>query len=307
MDNKKVIRFALLLAGALTPFAFLGSIGISVILCGALFAYFYVSDNMSYIFMGCGGIFAFVLVMFDFNFFIAAITALEVFLLSLFIGDGLKKRTSFGGVIIGGSTACLFANVLSVGFFAKQAGVAPVDMLFKIPLNIAINTFKAGGAAGQTYVDMLSLQSEKLIENFELLSPSYLILTAVLSTYITFAITRTAVEKKGGRILHLPYFYELKLPKGVTMVFLVMFVFILLFNGSSAIILNIITVILAILTVCGVSVLDYYLKKYSFYGFFRLLIYTGIFIFSAFTRMGSYLTGILFATGVIDSFAGLRK
>ena len=71
---------------------------------------------------------------------------------------------------------------------------------------------------------------------------------------------------------NMPYFYQLRMNRSITSVFLFLFMTSSLY-GSSPIILNIILVIVVMIMICGLSVADYFLKLYSVPGFVRFIIY----------------------------------
>jgi len=144
-----------------------------------------------------------------------------------------------------------------------------------------------------------------LQQQIDLMLPSMVIVGAMFLSYIVFQAVRIISEKQNVKV-QIRHFYELRLNKSFTVIFLIVD---LIAAGmvNNIIALNVSSVIYVIFTVCGVSVIDFYLQVMGVPTVLRVIIYiAAVVVFSLLGPIGTLIANIIYFVGMIDSFRPLR-
>ena len=225
--------------------------------------------------------------------------SMPVILVSYLLGTGISKKQSFQSVIISAVIAAIAAITIILLYNTHITNKTAFSLLFGEFTTVMKDTLAGFGISTQ-YIDEFLVQ-------LELMLPSIIIVSASLCVYVIFGISRTVLERKGYIIENMPHFSELHLNRSFTSVFLVIFLF-SLFGGMSAVSLNIITVVVTLFSVCGLSVCVYYLKKFGLPKAVRVIIYVAAVILLPFTAaLGGIPTVLMFGLGIFDSYRSLRR
>lgn len=309
MDTKQEKKFFLRLILSLLPLILLSrsSTALSQVFCSAVFVSAFLAGRKRLIISGSITAFSVAFISLGFSFLMAAAFLATTLLLAEIFYISFYPGGKFSRLIILGSIVCLLSNVFNTYIMALSFGVAPVKALFEYPMSQAVKVLDGMGGADADIINLLSQNIAELSAAFEKIAPAVLVLTAVLTCFAAYLFSRYMAEKDGVPISNLPKMSSLRMPRGITGIFLAIFVFSFYF-GISTSVLNIITIMMWLLAVCGISVLYYYIKKLSKATPIVSVIILGalLMVFSSFGT-GVPLIGVLLGTAVIDSFIPLRK
>ena len=111
------------------------------------------------------------------------------------------------------------------------------------------------------------------------------------------------MEKQGIKITTMPYFYELWLPRSISVIFVILFL-LSIFSGSF-ILTNAVSVMFLVHVVCGISVVDYFMRGKGVNGALRALVLVLLIIISS--VVGGLCSSILCCMGMSDSLRRIRK
>jgi uncharacterized protein YybS (DUF2232 family) len=144
------------------------------------------------------------------------------------------------------------------------------------------------------------------------LVPGFLIISSAVFGFISLFLSKMVVCRIGYDYKYLPVFSELKVSRVTTGVFTISFLLFMFSDQTifSAAIANIALILSIILMVCGISVMDYFVKKAGIPGIVRVIIY--IIGFSITTVLALIIPVlhpfyILIVLTLVDSALDLRK
>jgi len=294
MQQKDAVKFSLFITMTLLISLLLGGVG--EILCTVLISYYFIKGGYPYIISALLGVLSFNFVM-TFDFLGAVIYCIGIVIPAFFTGIGLGKKLSFKFIILTASISHLFSKILSLMNQSVKTGKSTFELIFGDSLRVLNEMANSGQIKLPVELD------GDYLSVIEYLTPSFLILGSLLITYVAFGIVRTLLKRKGVIFEYLPRFYSLRMDKEMVFVLLAILLTSLAF-GVTAITINILVVMSTILIVCGVSIVDYYLRLYKTRGVLRFLIYVvGLLLMSVVQVLVLALLGL----GIVDSFHELRE
>lgn len=252
---------------------------------------------------------------------------------NLFTSASLFCLTSLSGAVIGltSKNKCNFRVLIAGGTFANLASFLidfavlkfyhRIDLAEELINKPVANLFEA-------YTQVLSASNingtENIIEAMgdlqwymqqmmATVAPSVLIILCAFFAYVTFLIGRKFIFKKYGTVMEIyPHFWQLQLPKSGFVVLVILFV-VTFFMKSSALsgaITNIIIMLCALYFMCGLSVVDFFLKKRNIHWALRIVIY--IIGFAVLGIIGiiipiANISSIMLFAGVTDGMFDFRR
>lgn len=292
MNKIRYLIYALL---ALAALAF-GLSAPAAVIFAALLSLFYVMSDVRRWAVCVLGLLAASYCVLRFDILNALLFTLQVGVLSFFLSQGLRKKKSLAYTMITATVAMLAVTVCVIVYQMQASGLSAFTILFGDSFNSAKEIFEASEGQSEQITQMLDLMATLL----ELIIPSLLILSGVLIVYIAFGITRAMMRKNNIIAEQMPYFSNLRMSSGFSTVFLVILMA-SMFAPSSAITFNIVYIVAVLFAVCGLSVVDFNLRKPSLPAFVKIgIIIAEIILFTAFF----YMLAIL---GIVDSYRPLRK
>ncbi len=264
---------------------------------------------------------------------VAVKCSLEVNADNLFTSASLFCLTSLSGTVIGltSKSKCNFRMLIAGGTFANLASFlidfAVLKFYHKIDLAEELINKPVAGLF-KAYNHVLSASNINGTENIldamgdlqwymqqmvATVVPSVLIIICAFFAYVTFLIGRKFIFKKHGTVMeNYPHFWQLQLPKSGSVFLAVLFVvtFFIKSSALSGAITNIIIMLCALYFLCGLSVVDFFLKKRNIHWALRIVIY--IIGFAVFGIIGivipiANISSILLFTGITDGMFDFRR
>ncbi len=303
--NKDAIKYGVILSAAL--FLFWVGVPVAAMASTVIITYYYIMHGPKFFVGGAFALFLCMLFVSGFDVAAALLVCLYLLPLPLAMGYGFRRQRSFRIIMITSSAASALPGALILLLNSRRTGQSVGGLLFSDSYEAVKNAFSGMDGGGRQYLEMMEYHMDIVIEGINGIMPSVLVLSSLFTAYIIFGIVRWLLGRAGRFYSQMPYFYQLRLRRSITSIFLVIFMVSSLF-GISPVTLNVIIVITAILMVCGLSVLDYYLKFYNIPGPVRAIIY--VIIFGVMPFLGGlalFPVMILFAVGTADSYMELRR
>ncbi|MBQ6998992.1 MAG: DUF2232 domain-containing protein [Clostridia bacterium] len=264
---------------------------------------------------------------------IAAKCSLSVNADNLFTSTSLFCLTSLSGAVIGLLTKfkSSFRMVIAGGTFANLASFLIDFAVLKFRHNLDLGEELINKPVAdffEVYSQILSSANISGAENIievmgdlqwymqQMLAtvvPSVLIILCAFFAYVTFVIGRKFIFKKHGVVMeNYPHFWQLQLPRSASMALAVLFIVTFFMNSSpvAGAITNIIIILCALYMLCGLSVVDFFLRKKRFHWAIRIVIY--VIAFTVLSVIGVLIPvanapSLLLFTGVIDGLFDFRR
>ncbi|MBQ7717940.1 MAG: DUF2232 domain-containing protein [Clostridia bacterium] len=219
-------------------------------------------------------------------------------IVSYVLGMGISKKKTFSSTMISTVTAAIAAITLILLYYTHTTGKTAFTLLFGDYIEVLKQTF--------AQLDISSDFADLFAQQLELMMPSFIIISTAITVYIVFCISRGFLERNGYMIDNMPHFEELSLNRTFSTVFLFILLF-SMFDGVSAVAMNIIMVVVTLFAMCGLSVGVYYIKTFGLPKAIRVIIYILLVVIMMFVNaLGGIPTIVLLIVGVIDSYRPLR-
>ncbi len=245
----------------------------------------------------------------------AFLTGLISFLPGMVLGYTLRKRKTFATIILSGSAVMLLGMGLQVVLLNAMGdghGIADLvnQMLNSIKEEMTMIFSSMEGqlpVGGQEMQVAINQTIDTTREIIFLYLPAFMIGSSVVMSYLVFMIGAFILHRtRPVRIVYQP-FWGIRAPK--SMCYLVAVLFLITATSESdslwmASIQNIQILLCAYLSVCGVSFVDYKLRKKISSGFLRAVIY-GAVLFTGYLFMGILFQSMCIL-GILDGFLGYR-
>lgn len=298
---EKILPFLYIIVCVLPAVLGLGAVS-ALLLCGLLAAHF-VKNSQPYwsvlvIFSAATMYFA---LFCNLYFLIAYMAVIVVSALS--IGICIKGKKSLTHILITTSMCAVAVFLAIIVYYMKKYGISAVDVVFGTYFNTVETVAKSLGDKSIVITQLIAVLEKQI----DLLLPSLIVLAASLFSYISFGVARLLIEKSSPR-LNIRPFYLLRLSPSFTFIFVIADLISMFVGGSNILFANVSAVLTTVFVVCGISVLDFHMRRCSINLFLRTVIYVGSFLFVALTGfLGTIAINILHFIGLIDSLRPLRR
>ncbi len=243
------------------------------------------------------------------------LTGVMSFLPGIVIGRTLRARKTFLGIILSGATVLLIGMVLQLVLINSMGGGTGIaDMINGIldkvqtETNMALNMMEGQLAVSEQELQgVLKEVMDATRETIFLYLPAFLIGSAIVMSYLIFMIGVFLLQRlRPVRIIYQP-FWAFCAPKSMCYLATILYL-ITTFSSDTTVwtaaLKNVMILLYAYLTICGLSFLDYKLKKKISRGYGRMGIYVvGVFVLYPILGM---LVQILSFLGMIDGVFGVR-
>ncbi len=195
------------------------------------------------------------------------------------IGYHIYKKMSFSSMLISATaieTAVLVFITLEI---CKESNLLPPDLLFG-PLFSQLTDTSAllSQQYGVTPSEMAKM-SQYFMDTLKQTLPLFYLSFSLLYVYVLFGITRFILKIQKIVLRTYPKFHQLWLPSGISNIFLVLFLVSLFYE--SVILFNVVSFMMFIHVVLGLSRLDFVLIKKKIHKAFRVMILGAVMIFSS--------------------------
>ncbi len=249
-------------------------------------------------------------------------TSLSLFCLTSLSGTVtgmmMRGKNDFRMVIAGGTFASLASFLIDFAVLKFYHGInlgeelinKPIADFFEVYSGILAST-NIGGA--ENFLEITGDMQWYVQQAMATVVPCILIIICALFTYVTFLAARKFIFKKHGVVMsEYPHFWELKMPRSASLILSILFL-ITFFMDASAIsgaLSNIVIIFCALYFMCGLSVVDFFLRKRRIHWVLRIIIYIiGFVLFSIISLILPILniTSILLFTGVTDGMFNFRR
>ncbi|MGE4282127.1 MAG: DUF2232 domain-containing protein [Clostridia bacterium] len=241
----------------------------------------------------------------------ASITAMRFSFPGLVLGYGMKRRWDFQKVLISSSGAYLFSLLLIIFIISNMKGVNQIDAMIGQYLN---DFDRSVEEMNKVFKDVqISTDNLKVFKDlFTYLIPGFFIISSAFFGFIALNLSKALLTRFGYDYKHMPAFSELGVNRETTFVFLVSFVLSMLITSIpfSAAFANISLILAMIFMVCGVSILDFFLKKKGIPGLIRTILYMiglGVMVIIAVVIPILHPIYVLIVLTLMDSTLDFRK
>lgn len=210
--------------------------------------------------------------------------------------------------VLGISSAVFFISLLIILSMANSAGMDFVNQLeegFQQTLTNQLEYLKQMDLLTQDQMIKEQESLEELYNIFLLIVPSILLTISLVVSYLNYLVASLGLNKIGIKVVNTPRFSKFRLPHNIVPGVMVMFLGTFVMDNiglayADAVLINIIALIGLMLFFQGLSVLDFYFKRFKIMPIVRFIIY----IFLLFNQFVLILATI---TGFIDVIFDLRK
>ncbi len=215
---------------------------------------------------------------------------------SFVLGFCFWKKLTFGNTLAFSSLAETLVLFAGIFYLSKKEGTTAVKLIFGEPADM-LALFNFAGQEKEMLSDML----EYMFYLYDALLPFLLIVSSAVLVYLIFGISRFLLEKS-GEAYDMPYFYELRVPRSMMTVFLILAILSLIGGIYSPILLNVLFILATVIIICGLSVMSFYFKKINVPKVLRILILiAGILFLSPIAEFS------LLFLGIRDSYRNFRS
>ena len=221
-----------------------------------------------------------------------------------------KKKFSVG--MYGVAAGILIPEYLYAQYQASSRGLSVVQAMVPSAEEMKNIVYQALSNLPETELGVLAPEINKVInlthDFVSMLIPSVFIIISLVLAYVVMWAVSVQLRKLPVGMNH--SFSRIKLPKTMTIVFLLV-ILILVLTGVSeklaipasavAVLLNMMVVLQTIAMFSGISFIDYFLRKIVRFTAFRVIIYVGTMVVFPIVSLAYTIAGC------IDSFADFRK
>jgi uncharacterized protein YybS (DUF2232 family) len=241
------------------------------------------------------------------------------------IGHGLKRKWTFSEMFFISAGAYLFSLLTTILFLNYVEGVNQINQLITLRIKaleelitqIEANLHETGALLGdeQKYADFFSIGKAELVRIeyiIRLFIPSFFIISSAFSGYLALMSSKAILSRSGYDYKYFPAFSELRISRSAIVVFLLSFLLSSLatqqmIRGAFA---NIAFILSMVFMVCGLSILDFFVKKAGIPGVVRVIIY--LIVFGIMMLLGIIVpflhpVNILIILTLTDSIFNFRK
>ena len=225
-------------------------------------------------------------------------------------GYVLKYNKSFFTSVSAVSFAQLFVTILAL-LYVKRGGNDIFEMFVGAPIDMYSETvmraLSQSGANSKENAEIFSNIFDMLYTAIKMFMPSIIIISAVISAFFTFTVTKKTIEFSAKQKLSVMPFSRIRLGKkaSLALTVLILLLFIMQRSMFSDALSNILVLLLFAHFVCGVSVIDFYFAKTRLNWLVRLIIYAVVLTLACMSA--PFLLPGLVIVGMLDSRYDIRK
>lgn len=224
-----------------------------------------------------------------FGFFLIAYTSP-----ALIIGSFIFYKKKFSNMLISATMVQTFVLTAHTLYLSASTQKHPADILFKDSFKEILHLISSAGQFTDSEISQIESMVSYVSKMMQTMLPCIYILVSLFIVYLLFVIVRFLLKKVGMIVDHMPYFHELWLPKELSTIFVLLFIFSLFAN--SYILSNITSIMFMIHVVCGISMIDLFLLKKSVPSLVRFFILFALFSISS--LIGGLFSSVLCCMGM---------
>lgn len=210
------------------------------------------------------------------------------------IGAMIFFKASYYNLLIFSTIAQCFALTLHTVYISKILKKTPAEFLFKDNFNAFFELIRESGQFAEKDITSLNSMISLVSDVLQGMLPCFYILLSLAFVYILLSISLFILKKTGQKFEQYPHFYELRIPREISIIFVILFIFTLF--SESLILSNVISVMFTIHVICGISLIDYFMLGKGIPGIFRIFILLILFSVSSFT--GGFISSVLCCLGM---------
>ena len=241
------------------------------------------------------------------------------FILIVFaLGIAFKNRWNFKFTVLVSSGAYLASFIAAIIIGGRLEGINKIEAfiskmfdIIKISMNEAITIFEESGIRIDDFnVMMENLDTLEYI--ITLFIPGIIIVFSALLGYTAVMIIRYLLKKRGLEHSYIPSFQYLRLSKRTAVFYIILFILVIFIrnNPVSAVLINILFILSFAMTICGLAVADFFVKRSGIPGFLRGIIYMILFMTSSMLSIlvpFFHPVNVLMFIGLMDTIFNVRK
>ena len=221
-----------------------------------------------------------------------------------------RNKMNFMKGVFSSAAASVFSFIFSVQSYNKMTGENYISDFIngqfgKITKLIASMDGDVVFSKYGVKVDDMLAELNKLHELYYIIFPALIILTSLLLSFLFYMFIKTIMRLFGKDVSNYTDFLMLRMPKSSFFIFVLSIIISFVSKGTAGnACKNIMTVLSVLFTVCGISLVLYWLKMRVKTPLLRALAYTGaIFIMAVFSNISFYVLSMI---SIADTFLDLR-
>ncbi len=212
------------------------------------------------------------------------------------IGAFIHKQGTFSGMMIAATGIETAVLAIFTRAISNALSKEPAEFLFGDSMKTFSDSLLQSGQFENTAITEMQNMMRMVFDMLQSMLPFFYLVAALVFVYVIFAITRFCLEKQDFKISQMPKFCEFWLLRSISNIFVILFLLSLFIN--SPILTNVVSFMFFIHVVCGISVVDFYMKKRGMASGIRALLLVSIITIS--TVIGGLGTSILCCIGMTD-------
>lgn len=231
------------------------------------------------------------------------------------MGIAAKNKKDFMAVLVSGTVSLLLPILVALIRFKFVLKIDFTEEFINEPIAEIIASYKelimATGIEGaENLLGAMADIQWFIQQTITMIMPSAFIIICGFGVYLIFMLGRKLILKKQGDVMAYPHSSQLKMPRSASFILIILYVVTFFVKASffSGAITNILIIFSALYMVCGLSLVDFYLKK-RFHWVIRIILYLtgGIFltVIGIIIPLANVFT-LLFIAGLIDSSRNFR-
>ena len=232
------------------------------------------------------------------------------------MGTASKNKKDFMAVLISGTVSSLIPILVALIRFKFILKIDFTEAFINEPVAEIIDSYRklilATGIEGvENLLDAMADIQWAIQQTITMIMPSAFILICGFGVYLIFLFSRKLISKNHGDVMPYPHSSQLKMPRSASFILIILYVITFFVKASffSGAITNILIILSALYMICGLSLVDFYLKR-RIHWIARILIYVtgGIFltVIGIVIPLANVFT-LLFFAGLFDSSRNFRR
>ncbi len=214
-----------------------------------------------------------------------------------------KRKIRFVSGVFSGTFLFLMSFGISVYVFRLFYGINPIDSMVTAVSDSFTNTFKNIPDVTDGQIAELSRLVTTLKDAYYVLMPTLVVIALLLWSYLCHMAGKGIFALFRRDVSGFLRFCDLKMPKTAVLLAAVAYIISIFTDGGylGYAFVNFSAIIFAVTSFCGLSMVDFWIRKKIRFSVLRFLIYILVFMF---LNLGF---GIFFLVGMADAIFDLRK
>ena len=218
-----------------------------------------------------------------------------------------KKRFKFLNGVFLGTFLFLVSFGCSVYGTYMIYGYSPIDYMVNTYFDQVILSFSTMPGIASDEIQILNQITERLKEYYFTFMPTLVVTLGIVWSYVILMIFKGVLALLRKDVSGFGKFCDFKMPKSAVFFAIIAYLVSSAFSGERIgyALLNFSSIIFTLTAVCGLSIIDYGVRKKIRFSLLRVIIY--IIVISVLTVFMGFGTNLLTFVGMFDAFFDIRN